>query len=603
MTQDSSVNTETSVVQKDVPLEPKAYVIKAGETDYLTGETIPTGAIRSNVKEYEDEFSNEYGLGKLVEGLDVIEPPYQFTTLERMYTENNSLQPCIEAMVTNVDGTGYSIDTTNDESKDTHQNDIEALEGFFKEPWPGQSFTTIRKALREDYEVTGNAYLEVLRNPKGDVVAFRNIDAKTMRMVRLDHPVTVIREVYRNGARVPLQIRIRERRFAQKINGVNTFFKEFGSTRTLDFKTGSWGDNTEYPATEVLQFTANKDVNTPYGVPRWISQTPSVVGSRRAEEHNLSFFESGGIPPIMVFVQGGTLAKEGAEAIRQQLYSKGDHKHTASVIEAHSTGGSLDSSNNVRVTVERFGSERQKDSMFEGYDERCESRIRRSFRLPPIFVGKADDYSFATAFASYSVAEAQVFKPERDEFDEIITLRLLPHLTKNVDLVFRSHQLAVKDVANQLQALQLAADKEAIDKEQLVDTLNEITNLNMKLAELPDMPSTQLIAPDSDEEKIEDKVNPSAGKDTPTQQPTSKSEDWVEILADEVADLIQSGNKGYAMKKAAQEVGELSGADLSRFKKMLTIKTMESDFMDPDSQDLIYMSFLSLAKNSDPEYV
>jgi hypothetical protein len=33
--------------------------------------------------------------------------------------------------------------------------------------------------------------------------------------------------------------------------------------------------------------------------------------------------------------------------------------------------------------------------MFEGYDAKCEVRVRRSFRLPPIFVGEASDYSFA----------------------------------------------------------------------------------------------------------------------------------------------------------------------------------------------------------------
>lgn len=34
-----------------------------------------------------------------------------------------------------------------------------------------------------------------------------------------------------------------------------------------------------------------------------------------------------------------------------------------------------------------------------------------------MFIGKAADYNFATAYTAYMVAEAQVFLPERDEFD------------------------------------------------------------------------------------------------------------------------------------------------------------------------------------------
>ena len=97
------------------------------------------------------------------------------------------------------------------------------------------------------------------------------------------------------------------------------------------------------------------------------------------------------------------------------------------VLEVEPAGGGLNQPTpQARVTVERFGADRQQDSMFEKYDERCEERVRRSFRMPPIFVGQSKDYNFATAFASYTVAEAQVFKPERDEFDEMISMKLLP---------------------------------------------------------------------------------------------------------------------------------------------------------------------------------
>src|SRR5690606_20257571 len=102
--------------------------------------------------------------------------------------------------------------------------------------------------------------------------------------------------------------------------------------------------------------------------------------------------------------------------------------HQIPVIETISTGGSLENASQVRVTVERFGAERQSDSMFEKYDERCEKRVRRAWRLPPLFVGASDDYNYASAFASYMHAEAQIFAPERAEFDEIINRTIMREL-------------------------------------------------------------------------------------------------------------------------------------------------------------------------------
>jgi capsid portal protein len=175
-----------------------------------------------------------------------------------------------------------------------------------------------------------------------------------------------------------------------------------------------------------MHFQVIPDAHTPYGVPRWINQMPSVLGSRKAEEFNLEFFDNGGVPPVMILLQGGTLGSETRKAIEQMSTGEAKTNNRMQILEVEPTGGSLSQTPQAKVTVERFGGDRTTDSMFEKYDERCEERVRRAFRMPPIFVGQSKDYNFATAFASYVVAEAQVFKPERDAFDEIFTMRLLP---------------------------------------------------------------------------------------------------------------------------------------------------------------------------------
>ena len=149
-------------------------------------------------------------------------------------------------------------------------------------------------------------------------------------------------------------------------------------------------------ATEIMHFVVLPDSHTPYGVPRWVCQIPSVLGSRHAEEFNLEFFANGGVPPVMILLQGGTLQAETRAAIERMVSGEAKKNNRIMVIEAEPAGGGLNQTPpQARVTVERFGSDRQSDSMFENYDERCEERVRRAFRLPPIFVGQAKDYTFA----------------------------------------------------------------------------------------------------------------------------------------------------------------------------------------------------------------
>ena len=164
----------------------------------ITGKQSAT-AIQGNAFEPEDEYQQLYVGGSKAAGL--LEPPYKLRMLDRLSQENNALLPCIEAMVTNVDGTGYDFESANKQAEDAEDdNQIEALQEFFEQPWPGVSFTTIRKELRRDVERTGNAYLEVLRNAQDEIVFLRHVDAKMVRLMKLDEAVPVEQVLRRKGA-------------------------------------------------------------------------------------------------------------------------------------------------------------------------------------------------------------------------------------------------------------------------------------------------------------------------------------------------------------------------------------------------------------------
>jgi len=446
--------------------------------------------VEPNGLEYEDEFAGKYvSSGVAGASSGIIEPPFLPKLLQGLVQQSNAVQACIEAVVTNVHGTGYVVESKdpNLEGEAKITPEAKKVLEFFDEVWPKTTFNQLRKQIGEDVEIFGMAYVEIVRNMRGQLVMLRRLDPKPMRMVKLGEPITVNISIWRGGEEIKVNTAMRYRRYVQQLGSKFIYFKEYGCPLPINKKNGEFKEPNERVkmmtkkelGSEILAFTKMPDVDTPYCVPAWITQTPSVLGSRKAEEFNLDYFNAGGVPPFMVFVHGGIMATQAKIDLQHYLASKPGAKQGVPVFETYASGGSLDSSGSVRVTVERFGNERQKDSMFENYDAKCEERIRRAWRLPPLFVGSAKDYTFATAYASYTMAEAQVFAPMRREFDATINSTIIRELDPTGSVAFRSLPTSVNDVTNQLTALELAVNARAITPTELVEAINTSTSLHL----------------------------------------------------------------------------------------------------------------------------
>ena len=350
-----------------------------------TGGNNPGDAIQPNAFEPEDEYQQLYVGATRDQG--IIQPPFNLRHLDRLCQENNTLEPCIEAMITNIEGTGYDFEAEGEDEEDEEDDaQLDELTEFFAEPWPATSFREIRKLLRRDLERVGNGFLEVLRNAQDEIVFIRHVDAKMMRILRLDDAVPLDQTVMRKGATVSLKVMTRERRYCQLVNGVSLmYFKEFGSKRDLHKKTAVWAPlgqrlPASMRATEIIHFTTILDSHTPYGVPRWISQMPSVLGSRKAEEFNLEFFDNGGVPPIMILLQGGTLQAETRQAIEEMTSGSAKENNRVRVLEVEPTTGTVDSAS--KATHHGRAVRRRPDQGQHVRDVRPEVRGARAPRVP-----------------------------------------------------------------------------------------------------------------------------------------------------------------------------------------------------------------------------
>ena len=427
-------------------------------------------------------------------GADVIHPRYNPIFLQFIAMENNSLLQCVEAMEINIDGTGYSVERKDGQPL-TEEDDepVASIKDFFDYISPEGSFTTVRRQVRRDLEQTGNGYIEVLRDVSGEIVYMNHLEAGITRITKRDPPIVVTEMIKRRGKERRVQRRAVERRYAQVVGTKLVYFKQFGSNRRLHSAQGLWEGDEKLKtdlnpdglvddannASEIIHLTLHKDPILPYGNPRWIAQTPSIMGSRAAEEYNFTFFKHGGLPPALIFIQGGAMSAPNRKALTDYLGARAKDKQRGAVIELFSTSGEIGGSggSNVKVSVERFGAERQQDGMFLMYDKRCRENVRSSFRLPALFLGELSEVTFSSAYISSVITEAQVFLPERQEFDEFVNQNIMPEVHE--DYLVRSNPTGLSDLQQQLIAI--SQGSELADPASLLDNLNQAANLNLKL--------------------------------------------------------------------------------------------------------------------------
>lgn len=392
-------------------------------------------------QQLEDPFKGKYGGGiGDVSWRNPIEPPYSFYALMKLPRDNSVLGQCIDAMVTNIDGHGHRLEFTGEEGKEDSKEALaekETLENLLDYPNEDYSMQELRDRLRRDYETIGNAYIEVGRDSKGHIVMLSHVPAHTIRMTSKEVdavPITV--RLPRNGRIEEVKRQKRFRRYVQLVGNDRVYFKEFGDPRIIDPKTGDATRNEqgeklrlEDSATEIVHLcTYNPD--SPYGMPRWFNQIRTILGMQQAEMVNLDFFRDNAIPAMMLMVSGGAVTQASLDAISDHFNAVRGRTSMNRILVVEASGDSSAADEDGRIPppkleAKAMSGDRQNDATWQAYDKNGMDKVRSSFRLPPIFIGRSEDYTHATARVSYDVAEGQVFAPERQRFDDMMNLKIL----------------------------------------------------------------------------------------------------------------------------------------------------------------------------------
>jgi len=372
----------------------------------------------------------------IMETYNLLAPPYNPFKLYNIAESSGMLGACVEVMVDNVEGFGHEFQYRGDKA-DLDKPEIikerENLRQFFKRVNESQSFTTLRKDLRRDYEITGNSYMEIIRFPDGNISTLYRADSRYVRLqAKQKEPVNIQIPLFRNGKITNTTIQKRFRRFAMitntSIHDIR-WFKEYGDSRKMCAVTGKYenelkpGEEIKREASEIIHF---KQGNDTYGIPKWAGISANVLGVRDADYVNYKLFSDQGIPPLAVMVSGGRLTAESVEDLEAIFNgTKGvENFHKIAILEAATMDGDIDDASS-QAKIDFKPLPQQDDILFNKYINSSEKRIRAKFRIPALYLGLGEEFSRSTSQNIKLIAEEQTFSPERKDFDEIINFTIM----------------------------------------------------------------------------------------------------------------------------------------------------------------------------------
>jgi PBSX family phage portal protein len=427
----------------------------------------------------------------IMESYNLLSPPYDPVKLYNIAESSGTLGTCVEIMVDNVDGFGHEFQyrgNKDDLDKPEIINERENLRQFFKRVNETQSFTSLRKKIRRDYETTGNSYMEIIRYPDGNISTLYRADTKYVRLqAKQKNYVDIQIPLFRNGKIKLTTIQKKFRRFAMIMNtSIHDirWFKEYGDPRKMCAVTGKYENELEkdeeikIEASEIIHF---KQGNDTYGIPKWVGISSTVLGVRDADYVNYKLFSDQGIPPLAILVSGGRLTADSVEDLMQIFDGrKGvENFHKIAILEAAPADGDIDDiSSGAKIDFKPLP--QQDDILFGNYITTSERRIRAKFRIPALYFGLGEEFSRSTSQNIKMITEENVFSPERKDFDEIMNFTIMFDL-KAISWKMRSVGPKLIEGADAMDAVGKFARAGSLSINQAIKVMNRVLDLDAPL--------------------------------------------------------------------------------------------------------------------------
>lgn len=357
--------------------------------------------------------------------LECITPAQNLEYLSKLYEVSDAHQAAVNAKVDNIVGLGFdwveSQKTKTLKSKLETEKQTKKLEKLINDKkeylneWisslnKNDEFDEILRKIWTDYEATGNAYLEVGRNKRGEIGYLGHIPS--------------------------LNIRIRGNRdgFIQIIGNEAVYFRNFG-------------EDTPNPITddgepnEIIHFKKYSPTSNYYGVPNIVAAMTAVAGNQFAAKFNLDYFENKAVPRYVIIAKGGRLSQASIKQLVEFFETGLRGKHHRSVYIPVPEGDAEIKFEAIEATTQ--------DSSFNSYTETNNNSIFMVHRVPKSRAGVLNaGGGLAAARDADKIFKESVCRPEQ----RIIEKKLNKIFKEVTDMfVFKLSELALTDEDQQSQ--------------------------------------------------------------------------------------------------------------------------------------------------------
>ena len=387
---------------------------------------------------------------------DAIEPPLPPEALGRLSEQSSVRSSCIDAIARNTVGLGYTIQI----EEDSEHEDIDWTEDARKTRAQLESMAArdlrldkpqldeLLYAVKSDEEEFGQGFIEVSRSRK---------DGSPDGLFHL--PSARMRRLTDRSGYLLLSVDGREDRAIRFYN-----FGEKVQYAGDGHPTGKLEPGRRWARNEVIPFKLYCSESRDYGLPRDVSMALEYLGDKLAAQSNISFFDSSGTPPTIIFVQGeeqkdGTrvtfkVPQETSDRIAATLKSDAGHRHRVAIVPVPP---------GTTTKEIQLGEISERDMGFTEFRKDNSRRVLGAFRLQPIFVSDIEDSGRYTAEVQRAITLEQLFDPEQQRYEHRLGETLLRDMGYgHLKLVFR--RLAIEDDATRREAANDMADKGVITR-------------------------------------------------------------------------------------------------------------------------------------------
>lgn len=223
------------------------------------------------------------------------------------------------------------------------------------DPLCEDSFQSVLDQVGEDYEATGNGYIEVVRDG-GKIVSLWHLPATGVRIY--------------NEAQKPFY-------HYEVQDGTGTVrYARFGE---LERMRAAVGIDASVQVTELIHFRQPTAMDPQYGLPNWLAAMPWLELAQMMLQYHFDYFQNRAVPDLMVTLTGAKVDEADLKKIRDGL------RETVGAKKRFRTMVINMPQQDTEVNVERLQADNREN--FEDLWAAVQLQVASAHRVPPLLAG------------------------------------------------------------------------------------------------------------------------------------------------------------------------------------------------------------------------